>query len=271
MISDLDETIKQLLIKKGALDPAEIDINFETPNREWSASISKPTVNIYLYDIRENHKLRVTEWEITKDENGKATRKKNPSRIDISYLVTVWANDVADEHRLMWHVLSTLFRYHPLPDDVLTGQLVWSPCPIKAATAQPDGLFNNPADFWSALDNEIKPSINYVVTLPLDTDVEFTAPEVKTKVLEFKPPDTDAERTVQITGMLYKAGKPNQGIPEARVVAKEAGMTATTDEQGRYSFPGLTIGEHTFQVLVSGKKVKETLVTIPSTSYNLEL
>jgi hypothetical protein len=271
MITDLDETIKQLLIKKGLLDSAEVDIKFEMPNREWSASISKPTVNIYLYDIRENHKLRGTEWTITKDENGKATRKKNPSRIDISYLVTVWANDPIDEHRLLWHVLRTLFSYPGFTDDLLTGQLVGLPCPIKTATAQPDGLFNNPADFWSSLDNEIRPSINYVVTLPLNTDIEFTAPEVRTKILEFKPPDTDAERMVQITGRLYKAGQPAQGIPEAKVVAQEAGMSAITDDQGRYSFPRLTIGEHTFQVLVLGKKVKEAPVTIPSASYDLEL
>jgi hypothetical protein len=29
MITDLDETIKQLLVKKGAIDPAEVDIRFE--------------------------------------------------------------------------------------------------------------------------------------------------------------------------------------------------------------------------------------------------
>ena len=81
MISDLNETIKQLLIKKGAFDPAEVDISFDTPNREWSSSISKPTVNAYLYDIRENHQLRSTEWVVEKDPNGIATRKKNPSRM----------------------------------------------------------------------------------------------------------------------------------------------------------------------------------------------
>jgi hypothetical protein len=58
MISDINETIKQLLIKQGGLDPATVDIDFQTPDREWSASISKPTINVYLYDIRENHKLR---------------------------------------------------------------------------------------------------------------------------------------------------------------------------------------------------------------------
>ncbi len=271
MISDLDESIKELLTKHGLLDPAEIDIKFEMPNREWSASISKPTVNIYLYDIRENHQLRGTEWMLTRDENGKATRKKNPSRIDIAYLVTVWTNDIADEHRLLYQVLLTLFRFPELPEEVLSGQLVGQLCPIKTTTAQPDGLFNNPADFWSALDNEIKPSINYVVTLPLDTDITFTAPIVTTKIIDYKAPDTEVERIVQIAGIVHEAGKPTQGIPKARVVAKEAGMTTVTDEEGRYSFPRISIGKHTFQVLVADKKVSETSITIPDASYNLEI
>jgi hypothetical protein len=117
----------------------------------------------------------------------------------------------------------------------------------------------------------MKPSINYVVTVPLDTDVAFTAPVVRTKILEFKPPDTDAERLVQVNGMVYKAGKPTQGLPGARVVAKEAGMTAETDDDGHYSFSKLSMGKHTFQVLVSGKKVREMSVTIPSRSYDLEV
>ena len=57
MINDVDETLKQLLIKKVTLDPAEVDISFDMPDREWSASISKPTVNIYLYDIHEKSLL----------------------------------------------------------------------------------------------------------------------------------------------------------------------------------------------------------------------
>jgi len=268
MINDLDESIKQLLIKKGELDPAAVVIDFQTPDREWSASISKPTINIYLYDIRENHQLRGTEFAITRDENGTATRKKNPSRIDLSYLITAWTSDIVDEHRLLWHVLLTLFRYPGLPEEVRTG-LLKQEYPIKTATAQPDGLFNNPADFWSALDNEIKPSINYVVTVPLDPAMTFTAPIVRAKILEFKPPDTDVERLVQITGIVHEEGEPTQGVPEAKVVAKEAGVTAVTDEQGRYYFHKLTVGKHTFQVLIAGKKVREASVTVPGPSYDL--
>lgn len=43
MISDLDNTLKQLLIKMVPLDPAEVDICFDMPDRNWSASISKPS------------------------------------------------------------------------------------------------------------------------------------------------------------------------------------------------------------------------------------
>ncbi|MFO7997153.1 MAG: Pvc16 family protein [Dehalococcoidia bacterium] len=271
MISDLNESIKELLTKRGLLDPAEVDIKFEMPNRSWSASVSKPTVNIYLYDVRENHQLRGTEWIVTRDENGKATRKKNPSRVDVAYLITVWTSDIADEHRLLWHVLRTLSRYPHLPGELLYGQLASQEYPIKTSTAQPDGLFNNPADFWSALDNEIKASINYVVTLPLDTDVEFTAPVVTTKVIDYRLPDADAERLVQVAGIVHKAGQPSQGIPEARVVAKEAGMTTLTDAQGRYSFAKISPGKHTFQVLIAGKKAHEASIIVPSTSYDLEV
>lgn len=271
MIIDLDETIKQLLVQKGAFDPAEVDIGFGTPNREWSATVNKPTVNVYLYDLRENHELRATEWVVKKDSNGIATRKKNPSRIDLSYLITVWTNDIEDEHRLMWHVLQVLFRYPELPEEILSGRLVGQSYPIKASTAQPDGLFSNPADFWAALDNELKPSINYVVTLPLDPEVAFTAPVVRTKTVEFKAPGAEIERLVQVLGTLHEAGKPTQGIPQARIVAKEARMTAETDDQGRYSFSKLQEGKHTFEILVSGKKVSEASVTVPSVSYDLEV
>jgi hypothetical protein len=38
MISELDETIKQLLIRKGAFDLVEVDISFENPDLECTAS-----------------------------------------------------------------------------------------------------------------------------------------------------------------------------------------------------------------------------------------
>jgi hypothetical protein len=271
MISELDESIRQLLTTKADLGPAVADISFETPDREWSASLSKPTVNVYLYDIRENHELRRIEWKIAQDGSGNSVRKKTPSRVDLAYLITVWTNDVVDEHRLLWHVLLTLFRFPQLPEDVLSGRLSEQEYPIKTVAAQPNGLFSNPADFWTALDNEIKPFINYVVTVPLDTDVAFTAPLVRTKIVDIKPPETDAERLVQVAGIVHEKGKPDQPVTGARVVDREGRMTAETDDRGHYSFRKLVEGEHTFQVLVAGRKVGEMPVTVPAESYDLAI
>ena len=269
MINELDETIKQLLIKKGGIDPGSVDIEFKIPDREWSASVSKPTINVYLYDIRENHQLRGTEFSITRDGNGNTTKKKNPSRIDLSYNITVWTSDIADEHHLLWSILATLFRYHELPEDVLNGELREQEYSIKTNAAQPGGLLNNPADFWSALDNEIKPSINYVVTLPLDPAVAFTAPEVKTKVLQFKPPDTEAEKLAQISGVVKEKGQTGKAVPDARIIAMEAGMTTVTDAEGRYIFKKLSPGEHTLEIIIADQKAGEQKITVPGTAYDL--
>jgi hypothetical protein len=186
MINDLDETLKQLLMKKVPLEPSEVDISFEAPDREWAASISKPTVSLYLYDIRENHELRNYEWTRERNNDRTATRRRAPLRIDLSYLVTAWTNDVGDEHRLLWRVLAALSRHSLLPDELLQGKLKEQESEIRTTTAQPDGLFKNPADFWSALDNQLKPSIDYVVTLPLDLEMAETMPVVLEKVLQMK-------------------------------------------------------------------------------------
>src|SRR5438270_7061243 len=121
MFADLDETIRQILIKGVPLDLAEVDVSFEAPDREWSGRLSRPTVNCYLYDVRENHEFRETDYELQR-HNGSGLRIKAPLRIDVSYQVTVWARSADDEHRLLWRVLSTLIRHPILPADVLQGE-----------------------------------------------------------------------------------------------------------------------------------------------------
>jgi len=269
MISELDESIKQLLIKKGELDSTRIEISFETPDREWSASISKPRINLYLYDIRENHDLRGTQWFVENHPNGTATKKKNPARINLSYLVTVWAHDKADEHRLLWHVLTTLFRYPVLPEEILDQALTSQDIPIITLTAQPDGLLQNPADFWTALDNNLKPAINYVVTIPMNLDYQHTVPVTTGRRIGLKMPDAEAESTFQIMGKVFKTGHPDKVIGAATILAREASKTAVTDEEGRYHMENLSEGKYTLQVLVAGKVVKELPVSIPGSSYDL--
>jgi hypothetical protein len=272
VINDLDESIKQLLLKKGALNSTEVNISFEAPNGDWAASQSKPAINIYLYDIHENHDLRSYEWTVEHNNDRTATKKKTPLRVDFSYLVTVWTKDVEDEHRLLGHIMAVLCRHPFLPEEILQGTLKGLEYPVHASTAQPDGLVKNPADFWSALDNQLKPYIDYVVTLPVDLDIALTAPVVSTKTLEFKETrNGEVEEIVQIGGIVHEKGKPEAGIGNGMVVVKEARMTAKTDNEGHYSFAKLEKGEYTFQASAPGWTAKEIRMVVPSDDYNIEL
>jgi len=46
MIKDLDETLRELLVQKASLNPSEVTISFEAPDRDWTAAQSKPAVNL---------------------------------------------------------------------------------------------------------------------------------------------------------------------------------------------------------------------------------
>ena len=104
MIADLDKTLEQLLIAELPAPNGEIDIKFELPNREWAAKLSRPTINFFLYDVRENANLRLHQWERL-NGNGRpqksSDQKRSPFRLDCHYMLTAWATDALDEHRLL--------------------------------------------------------------------------------------------------------------------------------------------------------------------------
>lgn len=175
MIQDLDDTLKELLVKKVPIDLATIDIKFEVPDKEWETKISaKPTINLYLYDIRENHDLRSNEPSLMR--NG-ATGLETPApvRIDFAYLITTWTKEIADEHRLLGNLLKTLLRYPILPSDVLKGEMATQSLPLRSWIAQPERT-PNAWDFWGALDGRIKASLSYMVTVAVQP---ATAVEVR--------------------------------------------------------------------------------------------
>src|SRR5262245_37637466 len=126
MLNDLDDTIKQLLVDGVPLDLSEVDVAFEPPNQEWSGSLARPTVNCYLYHLVENRELRYTDWELDQSDplrqrgNGDSIshtmmRRRMPFRIECHYLLTAWANNPEDEHRLLWRMIGALIRYQQIP------------------------------------------------------------------------------------------------------------------------------------------------------------
>jgi hypothetical protein len=202
VISHLDATIEELLKQEVPLTELECHIGFEIPDDTWETKIKalppgQSALNIYLYDVRENSKLRTNERAQQRNPDGTVTEKPLPKRVDCFYLITAWIpqpTDLAipawgvavDEHHLLSRVLKTLLRFPALPTSVLQGDLAAldPPPEIPTRVAQPDGL-KELGDFWSANRNAWRPALQYVVTIPFDLEKDFTAPMVVTKIMRY--------------------------------------------------------------------------------------
>src|SRR3954466_9541107 len=141
MLADLDETLRTLLKEELEVHGFEgVDIAFDAPSRDWSGQLSKPTVNVFLYDLREAETLRTSEWgRLTR--NGRTFETRPPMVMEASYAVTAWTQAVEDEHRLLSQVLAIFFAYPEIPQGKLNGRLAngsqaWA---IKAATRPGQG------------------------------------------------------------------------------------------------------------------------------------
>src|SRR3972149_11967002 len=108
MFQDVDETLREVLAADVPIRKPEVDIAFERPTRQWASRLSRPTLNLFLYQIREREELRDDAPLISRDENGNAVKRKPPRRMDLAYLVTAWTQEAADEHRILARVLASM-------------------------------------------------------------------------------------------------------------------------------------------------------------------
>jgi Pvc16 N-terminal domain len=184
-LADLDDALSLLLRRElAATGFQEVNIAFEAPNREWAASVTQPTLNLFLYDLRENQQRRAAQWE-RGEVQGRRKETRPPLWLDASYTLTAWARAAQDEHRMLSQAISTLQRYPELPEDVLsseqTGQLRRLG-PLRTRLGDPQLDAN--ADFWTAIGGPYKLSFHYIVTIPFPSGaVLHRGPPVRTPQL----------------------------------------------------------------------------------------
>jgi hypothetical protein len=283
MIADLDQSIKQLLIADLPVKNGEIDIKFDQPNREWSNKLTKPTVNFFLYDLRENMALRRSQYDRLGNGNGRnelARMKKSPHRLDCFYMLTSWAAEPEDEHRLLTRVLMSLFRHPRLPEHVLVGSVQNPVHPIETHVARQDKL-TNPAEVWSALDNEMRPSVCYSATLSLDPWSEVSGPIVRTLTLRtgqasnlplYEKFDEDGfSAEITHVGGTIRSKKDAEPLPGLEVAIKGRGWFDRTDEDGRFKLGGMPPGDYTLVVWPEKGKPKEKKISVPTPADNYDL
>ena len=173
MISVVDDALREI-VRSRALDGSDVDVVFDAPTKDWAARRNAPTVNLYLYDIREDLRRRERGWSEQCDTAGTViARRPTPRYFKLSYLVTAWVQRPEDEHRLLDSLLRAFLRYDALPSDLVTGRLAEPGLVVPVTVGLPPPEDRAFADVWSALGGELKPSLDIVVVAPIDTGVVY--------------------------------------------------------------------------------------------------
>lgn len=195
MIHEIDEALRRL-VKEEALPSSTVDVVFEAPTKEWAARRNAPTVNVYLYDIREDLRRRSRGLINEYDDQGKVVRRVMPPRyIKLSYLVTAWTQRPEDEHRLLSALLLGFIRFDAVPAGLLTGSVARLGMPVPMTVALPPPEDRAFADVWTALGGELKPSLDVVVSTPVDPGRYIPAAPTAEEGLQVDVADLDSGET----------------------------------------------------------------------------
>jgi hypothetical protein len=246
MLADVDESLRALLKRDLARHGFDgVEIVFDAPTKEWAASLSSPTVNLFLYDVREATGKRLHEWQEQRG-NGQAQATRPPLRVDASYAVTAWTRAVEDEHRLLSQVLGVLYAYPELPEDVLAGALANGSQPYPLETRVIQERSDDKADFWTSIGGQYKASLDYGVLVSCDAGtVVERGPEVRTQTVQVRDrsgPRSRMEEFHRIGGIVRDTdGDP---VANAWVALPELGLWSASGPDGRFRFDRIQPGKY---------------------------
>lgn len=278
MFQDLDSTLKKILGDAGA--PSALrnaDVSFEPPDKSFAPT--QPTVNLFLYEVKENRELRDPE-PIVAMSGGTFVRRMPPLRVESVYLVTTWSDKagaakIAEEHLLLGQAIAWLSRFPVIPASFLQGSLAAPPQPFPPPTmvAQMDAN-KNAGEFWSALGSTPRPAFYLSVTISIDLGIETPeGPPVVTKemVLKEKMPQGTPEPvladTFEIGGTIRDANTLGP-IEGAQVTLLELQIVSITDAAGHFRFGDLNADNYTLRAAASGFTTQDVAVVIPGAALN---
>ena len=273
MISDVDEALRNLILDSLTVSRQNVDIKYDLPSRDWASRLNRPTINLFLFDIRENLRLRGAEQyrQIPRDD-GKVEVRRNPVRIDLRYLLTAWTKDPEDEHLLLSDTLLTLLRNPTIPEKYASEQMKKQQFPVilDAAVYQPEhGPTEKSTEIWGVIGNDIHAGFIVTITITVDPYEPLVFTQVSSIERNLGQTSPEGGRAQVEAG----AEKYNEGFfirtkkyepSTLTVVLVEKNIPLSVDEEYRVKLPTLSAGKYHLDVLYRGKILKHQAIEIPA-------
>ena len=266
MLADLNEALRQLLIREVPLNPNEVDVAFDKPDRESVARFNRPTVDLFLFDLLSNKDFTEVGWRASPGPNGRARISWPPLKIDLRYLVTTWASAVEDQHQLLYHVLRTLHRLTEVPDDLREGALANAEGSLGLGVE--DESYKDVVDLWGVLDNRLQPGFVLRVTVPFDLNAAYEAPLVRTATYRARQLRQGTETRHRFGGRVL--GPDGEPVAGATVRLREESRLVSSDADGRFLVAGRDREAITIEVAAPGFRTATRRVEPPG-DYDIRL
>jgi hypothetical protein len=279
MIEEIDETLRKLLVRELPIKNGEVDVAFDHPNREWSARLSRPTLNLFLYDLRENPRLRQTQpsWETQHFSDGTTFQRRKPFRVDLQFMITAWAAEPDDEHRLLSRTLTAMFRFPFIPENLLSEGLLTQNKQIPLMVGQGNEL-QNLVDIWSVLDNEMHPALSCTVTVAIDPYQPVEVPLVRERQVRVGPSRRPARQVLdELTdpSAFYTIGgrvtsRSGSDPAALRMALVEQGLLVPIMSDGRFTIGHLRAGDYQLEVGGGESPARRYSIRVPGADYELD-
>jgi Pvc16 N-terminal domain len=164
-MNSVNHALRELL-RRDVLGEA-VPVSFDAPNRPWTQGAVLPTLNLFLYDVRENLARREVMLEPVRDSNGAIIgRRPPPTRYDLYYVLSVWGCPIELEHQLLTAVVVTLGGYEVLPPELFEKPDPNAPSSFLTTAS---GMKRGMLPMFSG---ELKMQVELTVTTPVPTPAE---------------------------------------------------------------------------------------------------
>jgi hypothetical protein len=249
MIADLDTGLRDLLIaqlKRHGFD--DIDVVFETPTNEWASTLTRPTVNLFLCDLRKS--ARPGQSGPDSGRNGNRATERSPAlRVDCIFAVTTWSKAVADEHRLLSQVLGVLYAF-PNLNAHLGPRFDTGSQRFEVLATVGEQRPEQRADFWRSVGGVYKPALDYVVTLSVESgNVVERGPDVRSTTIRTalaERPRRDVQELSNVGGIVRdEDGAP---VADAWIALHELGKIASSGDDGHFRLGRVPTGSYEIRV-----------------------